>query len=312
MDLKKAYKQMLRIRMVEERIADLVSKGKLKTPCHLYIGEEAVAVGVCENLQDSDYVFSNYRGHGHFLAKGGNLKKLIAEVFCKKTGCSKGKGGSMHLVAHEIGIFGNTAIVAGQLAPGIGVALASKLQEKDSVSVIFFGDGAMEEGVTTEVLNFAALKKLPVLFVCENNFLAAHMRLLERQPIKDLYLKANYLMPSTQIDGNDIKLVYETVKKAVQTIRNGNGPVFIEALTFRHRGHVGPNLDIGVGRTKEELDSWMKKCPIKRIETFVDEKERQDIKKEIEGEIEEAVKFAEESPHPDKNDLMEHVYAEDK
>ena len=333
---------MVNIRKVEEKLSDLIYAGEVKCPCHLYIGEEAIATGVCTALNTTDYIFSNYRGHGHYLAKGGDLNKMMSEMYGKVTGCSKGRGGSMHLIAPEVSlIFGTTAIVAGQIAPAVGAALASQLKGGKGVCVVFFGDGATEEGVFSEALNFATFKKLPIVFICENNFYSTHLRIEDRQPIKDLYLKAKYLMPAIQIDGNNIVEVFKSAQEAIKNARDGKGPTFIECVTYRHKGHVGPNLDIETvittseeyakwanlnpiklaeraTRPKEELERWLMLDPIKNFEKhlieikLLNEKMVDKIQKEIDVKIEASVSFARLSEYPKPEELFKYVYAESK
>ena len=213
--LLKMYETMVLIRKFEERVGDLVSQGEIKTPCHLYIGEEAVAVGVCSALNKEDYVFGTHRSHGHYIAKGGSLKKLMAEIFCKETGCSKGKGGSMHIVAPEVGLLGTPPIVAASIPIAVGAALSSLLKKEKKVAISFFGDGAVNEGVFYEALNFASLKKLPVVFVCENNFYSSHLPIAKILADTNIAKKASvFNMPGFQIDGNDVIKVYQTGKKS--------------------------------------------------------------------------------------------------
>lgn len=310
--LLKMYQIMLRIRKFEERTGDLVLKGEIKTPCHLYIGEEAVATGVCSALKKEDFIFGNHRSHGHYIAKGGDIKKLMAEIFCKKTGCSKGKGGSMHIVAPEVGLLGTPPIVAASIPIAVGAALSSTLEGKDQVSVVFFGDGATNEGVFYESLNFASLKKLPVIFVCENNLYSTHLPISQTLADTNIAKKAEiFNMPGFQIDGNNVIEVFQTAEKAVERARKGEGPTLIECLTYRWRGHVGPNLDLDKGlRTKEELDYWMKRCPIKKLEEVLNlsKEEKSQISNKIEKEIEETVKFAKESPYPEETELIKDVF----
>lgn len=312
----KMYKTMLMIRRFEERVGDLILKGEIKTPCHLTIGQEAIATGVCSALKKEDYIFGNHRSHGHYIAKGGDIKKLMAEIFCKKTGCSKGKGGSMHIVAPEVGLLGTPPIVAASIPIAVGAALASDLKGENKVAVPFFGDGAANEGVFYESLNFASLKKLPVVFVCENNFYSTHMPISKCLAETNIAKKADaFGLPGIQIDGNDVIGVYQTAKKAIERARNGEGPSLIECRTYRWRGHVGPNLDLEKGlRTKEELDSWMEKCPIKRLEELLTKEnilsktEKEQIRKDIEKKVEEAIGFAIESPYPDKEKLAKDIF----
>jgi len=305
--LRKMYIMMLRIREFEKRVGDLVLKGEIKTPCHLYIGQEAVATGVCLALEKTDYVFGNHRSHGHYIAKGGDIKKLMAEIFCRETGCSRGKGGSMHIVAPEVGVIGTAPIIAASIPIAAGSALSSLLQKNNRISVSFFGDGATNEGVFYETLNFASLKKLPIIFVCENNLYSTHMPISKILADTDIAKKAEiFNIPGIQIDGNDVVEVFQTVEKAVERARQGRGPTLIECMTYRWYGHVGPSDDLDKGlRNKEELDSWMEKCPIKRLEKVLEitEAEKEEISKEIEKETEEAIIFARESSYPAEDEL---------
>ena len=308
--LREMYVTMVRIRKFEERVAELVSKDEIICPCHLYIGEEAVATGVCSALRKDDYVFSTHRSHGHYIAKSGDIKALMAELYGKATGCSKGRGGSMHLASPDKGLPGSSAIVAGTIPLAVGAALAFTMQKKDSVSVAFFGDGATNEGTFYESLNFASLKKLPVIFVCENNLYSTHMPISACIANTDIYKMAEaFNMTSVRVDGNDVLTIFKTAKKAIEDARSGKGPALIECMTYRWRGHVGPNFDVDKGlRTKEELDYWMNRCPIKALEgllpksDFISESERNQIYESIENEVEEALVFAKESPYPDSND----------
>ena len=316
--LRVMYVTMLKIRKFEERVAELVSKNEIICPCHLYIGEEAVATGVCSVLRKDDYVFSTHRSHGHYIAKGGDIKALMAELYGRATGCSKGRGGSMHLASPDIGLPGSSAIVAGTIPLAVGAALAFSMQKWDSVSVAFFGDGATNEGTFYESLNFAALKKLPVIFVCENNFYSTHMPISKCLADTDICKKAEaFKVSSVRVDGNNVVEVYKVAKKAVEDARSGKGPTLIECLTYRWRGHVGPSYDLDKGiRSKEELEYWMNRCPIKMLERFLaehdylSESEKNRIYESIEEEIEKALAFAKESPYPDpdENKLTNEVF----
>ena len=311
------YRSMLRIRRFEEAIADCASAKEFKGPTHLYIGQEAVAVGVCAALRRDDYVFGGHRSHGHYLAKGGNLRQLAAEIIVRETGCSKGRGGSMHLTAPEVGLLGTSALVGGGMGPGVGTALASVLQRKDRVTAIFFGDGAIEEGVFSESLNFAALKKLPVIFVCENNLYASHLPLHVRQPQSELYKHAEpYGIPGLRVDGNDVLAVYDSACEAVARARAGQGPTLLEYMTYRWRGHVGPSYDLEYNiRTKEEVESWMARDPIKRhgerlaSQAVLSAEEQARIDTSVTEEVAAAIDFARESPFPAVEGLLDHVYA---
>jgi len=314
--LRKMYITMVKIRKFEERVGELVHLKEIITPCHLYIGEEAVAAGVCSALEKEDYVFSTHRSHGHFIAKGGSLEALMAELYCKKTGCSKGKGGSMHVASPDVGLPGSSAIVGGIVPIATGVALGFSMQRKAAVSVAFFGDGAAHEGVFYESLNFASLKKLPAIFVCENNLYCTHLSVAACLADTNIYKKAEaFAMPGVRIDGNNVIEVYKTAKKAIEDARNGKGPALIECMTYRWRGHVGPYDDLDKGlRSREELDHWINRCPIKILEKFMLEQgvmsrtEIDKIHKSVSEEVEEALKFAKESAYPDENDLLHGVF----
>lgn len=315
----KMYETMLIIRRFEERVGDLILAGEIKTPCHLYIGEEAVATGVCLALKKEDYIFGNHRSHGHYIAKGGDLKKLMAEIFCKKTGCSGGKGGSMHIIAPEVGLLGTPPIVAASIPIALGAALASILREDGRVAVSFFGDGAANEGVFYESLNLASLKKLPVIFVCENNFYSSHLPISKTLADTNIAKKAEaFNVPGFQIDGNNVKEVHETAKKAIDNARFGKGPSLIECQTYRWRGHVGADDNIqGLHtdiRPKQELELWKEKDPIKKLEESLEREgvlsmeEKIKIAKNVEEEIEKAMIFAKESPEPDEAELTKDVF----
>ena len=308
--LRMMYVTMLMIRKFEERVAELVSKNEIICPCHLYIGEEAVATGVCAALRKDDYVFSTHRSHGHYIAKGGDVKALMAELYCRATGCSKGRGGSMHLASPDVGLPGSSAIVAGTIPLAVGAGLAFSLQKRNSVSVAFFGDGAANEGTFYESLNFAALKKLPVIFVCENNLYSTHMPISACLADVNICKKADaFSMPAVRVDGNSIVEIFKVAKRAVEDARIGKGPALIECMTYRWRGHVGPSNDLDKGlRSKEELEYWMNRCPIKALEEFllehdlVSKSEKNKIYENLEEEIEEAIAFAKVSPYPDPNE----------
>lgn len=310
------YTSMLRIRMFEEKIVELYPEQEMKCPVHLCIGQEAIAAGVCLNLKKEDYVFSNHRGHGHCLAKGSGMKPLMAEFYGKKTGCSRGKGGSMHIIDIENGILGTSAIVGGGIPMGVGAALASVMKGEERVSVVFFGDGAFDEGVLYESFNFASLKKLPVIFVCENNFYATNSHQSARQPT----CRISDIAPAFDahgecIDGNDVIAVYKAAQDAVSRARRSGGPSLIEAKTYRWKGHVGHEADFDKGlRPKAELDYWVERCPVKNFRKMLLEKgliAGEYLDKAAAGvkkEIDEAVAFAKASPYPDACELLEDVY----
>lgn len=295
------YYRLLKIRLTEEAIADEYKQQEMRCPVHLSIGQEAVAVGVCAALRDDDIIFSTHRCHSHYLGKGGGLNEMIAELYGKKTGCSAGLGGSMHLVDERVGMMGASAIVGGSIPLGVGAALSIKMSGPSGrVAVPFFGDGATEEGVFHESLSFAALHKLPVIFIAENNFVATASPLSARRPKDNIFQHGDVFgIPGHAVDGNNVVEVYETVEKAVDRARKGEGPSLIEARTYRLMGHVGPNEDKCSGlRTEQEWDNWRKKCPIKAFETFCDdqqilsERERHNIAEEIKDEIKQAFEFA--------------------
>lgn len=310
---------MIKIRLVEESFVEPIVKGEIKTPCHLYTGEEAIATGVCATLNLDDRVFGNHRSHGHYLAKGGSLKKMVAEIYSRKTGCAKGRGGSMHLCAPDVGMMGAAPIVGGTISLAVGSALASKIKKDKRVTVSFFGDGATGEGVLYESLNFASLKKLSIIFACENNLYSTHMPINECRPDSDIYkIALPFDIKSFRVDGNDVLKVYEIAKKSVEMCRSGNGPVFIEFLTYRLRGHVGPDDNIQGTRTdirpKSEIEKWRKKDPLKKFEKYIiknkiiAEQELKSIKKEIEKEVITAHNFAKNSPYPKENELEKYVF----
>jgi TPP-dependent pyruvate/acetoin dehydrogenase alpha subunit len=312
--LKVMFTTMTRIRVFEERLADIVEKGDIKTPCHLYIGQEAVATGVCAALERNDYVWGGHRSHGHYLAKGGDMRAMIAEIYGKVTGCSRGRGGSMHLFASDVGILGTVPLVSATIPLAVGSALASKLRKDGRVSVSFFGDGAVEEGHFHESVNLAALYQLPVVFVCENNFYASHLSLLQRR-LRDNIDKAGEMhgVPAERLDGNDLHAVYRAATKAVERARAGLGPTLLECRTYRWRGHVGASYDMDVGvKRKDELEYWLPLDPIKRVRVILknqmDEAALDRIEAETRAEVEDALTFASQSSYPNPNELDQHVF----
>jgi len=317
--LENLYRTMIKIRLVEESFVEPIVKGEIKTPCHLYTGEEAIATGVCATLNLDDRVFGNHRSHGHYLAKGGSLKKMVAEIYSRKTGCAKGRGGSMHLCAPDVGMMGAAPIVGGTISLAVGSALASKIKKDKRVTVSFFGDGATGEGVLYESLNFASLKKLSIIFACENNLYSTHMPINECRPDSDIYkIALPFDIKSFRVDGNDVLKVYEIAKKSVEMCRSGKGPVFIEFLTYRLRGHVVPDDNIQDTHTdirpKSEIEKWRKKDPLKKFEKYLirnkitDDQKLKSIKKEIEKEVITAHNFAKNSPYPKENELEKYVF----
>jgi pyruvate dehydrogenase E1 component alpha subunit len=307
------YRTMLRIRRAEECIAGLVESGQVRTPCHLYIGQEAVATGVCAALEPSDTVWGGHRSHGHYLAKGGDLGELFAEVLGRAGGCSGGRGGSMHLAAPEAGILGTVPIVAATVPIAVGAALAAKRRGDGSVAAAFFGDGTFEEGHVHESMNLAALYRLPVIFVCENNLYSSHLHLSERRLLDNLHEGGEFHgIAGVRIDGNDVREVYQAACKAVEQARSGAGPSLLEARTFRWRGHVGAcwDMDVGVKR-RGELQEWLARDPLARIEREL-EKEGADtlqIAREVGVEVETALAWARRSPSASARRVLEHVCA---
>lgn len=318
--LEHMYRTMLRIRLAEECLVEPILNDDVRTPCHLYSGEEAIATGVCAALSKDDYIFGNHRSHGHFLAKGGSMKALTAEIYCREDGCSRGRGGSMHLIDLDVWMMGSVPIVAGTISLAVGAALASSIRKDGRVSVSFFGDGATGEGVLYESINFAALKRLPVIFACENNLYATHMPIREcRVNLPISRIAEPFGIEIHTVDGNDVLHVHEASRQAVETCRIGNGPVFMEFMTYRLRGHVGPDdniqgnhLDI---RPKEEIAMWMDKDPIKQFEKYllehrqIDESVLRDIRDEVTAEVREAQVFAIDSKSPERKDLTKYVFA---
>jgi TPP-dependent pyruvate/acetoin dehydrogenase alpha subunit len=260
---------MLRIRMVEEAIAGHYSSGEMRCPTHLSIGQEAVAAGVCAALERTDYAISTHRGHAHYLAKGGSLDAMIAELHGRASGCCSGWGGSMHLIDQSAGLIGTTPIVGGSLPLAVGTAFGSALLGEDRVSVVFFGDGTTEEGVFAESLNFAALHALPVIFVCENNHFSVYSGLEVRQaPGRDrLLLAQSQGLATGTADGNDALAVCEATQAAVARARRGDGPTYLEFETYRWREHCGPNYDNDLGyRDEAEFQAWRRRCPVATLE----------------------------------------------
>jgi len=290
----------------------------MKTPIHLCIGQEAVAVGVCSALNKDDYISSNHRSHGHYLAKGGDLKRMIAELYCRETGCSKGRGGSMHLVDISVGHIGSSSIVGGGIPIATGLAFAIQMKKQDRVSVTFFGDGGADEGVLYESINFAILKRLPVIFIYENNQFSVCSRVSDRQAGEIIFHNISPdKMYTKMVNGNSVLDVYGATKTAVDRARNMQGPSFIECKTYRIRGHAGAGSDADLGyRTAVEIAKWESKCP---VTTFRDEllskgiiveEEHAKMEREIDEEIDKAFRFAQESPLPKKEDLLLYLFNE--
>jgi pyruvate dehydrogenase E1 component alpha subunit len=307
------YRQMHRIRAFEEAVLDCIKRGLIAGGPHLYIGEEAVAVGVCSALQPSDYITSTHRGHGHCIAKGGQMKPMLAEIFAKSTGYCKGKGGTMHIADMDLGILGANGIVGAGLPIAVGAALSARLKGRDWVVASFFGDGAANTGAFHESLNLAAVWQLPVLFVCENNLYGMFTPMSVTATITDIACRAQgYGIPGVVVDGNDVLAVREVTVTAVERARSGQGPTLIECKTYRHLGHfVG---DTESYRSPEEVARWKKSDPILRFRQglvergLLDDEAHRQILDEIRQEVEEAVEFAVASPEPEMSELMTDVY----
>lgn len=310
-DLKNLYLGMLRIRRVEEAIADEYPAKEMKCPIHLSIGQEAVPVVLCSFLNDQDHVYSTHRCHAHYLAKAGDLKAMIAELYGRSTGCCRGKGGSMHLAWPETGMMGASALVAGTIPLATGSALAFAREKSNRVAVAFFGDGGSEEGVFYESMNFAQLHKLPMLFVCENNGYATYSAQEARQANSEIASRAKaFGMASERIDGSDLPAMIGACERAVTRARRGDGPTLLEFLTCRWRDHVGPGDDFALGyRTESEVAAWRERCALPQLENNFAKDELAKMEAEIAKEIAEAFAFARQSPFPDKTELYDHLYA---
>jgi pyruvate dehydrogenase E1 component alpha subunit len=308
------YRKMLTIRFFEEKVFELYAQNLVPGTIHLYTGEEAVAVGVCSTLRKDDYITSTHRGHGHCIAKGAELKRVMAEILGKRTGYCKGKGGSMHIADFSIGMLGATAVVGAGIPIATGAGLSIKLRKTDQVVACFFGEGASNQGTFHEGINMAAIWKLPVIFICENNLYAMGTRQSMVMAIENVADRAvAYGIPGVVVNGNDVLAVYEAAQKAVERARKGEGPTLIECKTYRHKGHS--RVDPARYRPKEEVEEWLHRDPIKLFKerllqtSTLTEAESQQIEKETVAEIEEAVKFAIESPYPAPEEALEDVYA---
>jgi len=308
--------QMLRIRRFEEKCAELYSAGKIRGFLHLYIGEEAVATGVMPALRPDDAILATYREHGHALARGLSMRAIMAEMYGKQEGCSRGRGGSMHLFDVAMRFYGGNAIVAGGLPMAVGFGLADKLQGSDRVTACFFGEGAVAEGEFHESANLASLWHLPVLFVCENNMYATEVALSYATKNQNLAERAGtaYQMPSFAIDGNDVLAVYNTAGEAIRRARAGGGPTFIECKTYRTRAHAEGMRDAGY-RTQEEVESWKQRDPIANFKTkllsdgIATQDDLDSIDNEIKAMVEEGLEFAKNSPYPDPATVTEYIYS---
>jgi TPP-dependent pyruvate/acetoin dehydrogenase alpha subunit len=311
-EVTRLYRSLKRIRRIEERIEEIYHTDKIKSPVHLSIGQEAISVGICDILNADDFVVGTYRGHALYLAKGGNLESFMAELFGKVDGCARGKGGSMHMIDVSANVLGCSAVVATNIPIAMGYAWKLKQQGKGDVIACFFGDGATEEGVFYESLNFAALHKLPMLFVCENNGLAIHAPLEKRWAHFDICARVSgFGIPVHELTEMDIFKIRSTANEVVRRIRAGAGPEFMECHTYRWSQDVGPGEDFDSGyRSRKELEKWQEKDQVARLAGILDSDLRARIDSDIEREIKDCITFAENSPFPRNDDLMTHVYAE--
>jgi pyruvate dehydrogenase E1 component alpha subunit len=308
------YTKMVEIRSFEEKVFELYGRNLVPGTIHLYAGEEAVAVGVCSNLRKDDYITSTHRGHGHCIAKGAQLKRIMAEILGKKTGYCKGKGGSMHIADFSVGMLGATAVVGAGIPIAVGAGLSAKLRGTDQVVVCFFGDGASNQGTFHEGMNMASIWKLPVIFVCENNLYAMGTRQSKVMAVENIADRAvAYGVPGVAVDGNDVLAVYETAREAVDRARKGEGPTLIECKTYRHKGHS--RIDPARYRSKEEVEKWLRRDPINRLKeklletNVLTNAEMQLVEKKALARVDEAVEFAVGSPYPTGEEALGDVYA---
>lgn len=318
--LRDYLRRMLVIRIVEEAVGEWVGRGLAGAPCHLGIGQEAVAVGVSAHLTPRDYVFGGHRSHAHYLALGGDAYRLLAEILGKWDGTSHGMGGSMHLLGREVGFHGSVPLVGATIPIAVGAALAAKMSADGAVAVSYFGDGASEEGVFHESLNLAVTFELPVLFVCENNLYSSHLDIGLRQPSDRVarYGEAHRI-PSATVDGNDVLAVASAAADLIDRARRGEGPGFLEAVTYRHRGHVGEqeDVDVGVRRSLAELGAWRARDPIRRLSQamiaarHLTAQDLEDLEVGLRFEVSEWCARAEAAPYPPDSALMEFVFGRD-
>jgi len=310
------YTKMNEIRKFEEKAWKLFEENKLRGSVHLYIGEEAIAATVCSLLTDADYITSTHRGHGHGIAKSGDIKSAMAELMGKETGFCKGRGGSMHIADLEKGNLGANAIVGGGIPIAVGGALAAQLKGTDQVSVSFFGDGASNQGTFHESLNLASVWKLPAIFICENNQFAISVPVAQSTSVKDISVRSKgYDMPGYTVDGNDVLAINEAMEKAIKRAKKGGGPTLIECKTYRWKGHWTGDPEIY--RSREEVAEWIEKCPIKRLrkhmidEKIASAKELDAIEAKAQADVDEATQFALNSPEPDTAKVMDDVFFEE-
>jgi pyruvate dehydrogenase E1 component alpha subunit len=307
------YERMLLIRGFEDRVFDLFAKRMISGTAHLCQGQEAVSVGVNSNLRKSDWITCTYRGHGHCLAKGMDPKVMMAEIFGKATGCSKGKGGTMHLTDHSLGIIGEFAIVGAQIPVAVGAALSSWYRKTDQVAVAFFGEGAANIGAFHEGVNMAAIMKLPVVFVCENNLYGEFTAMARSTPVPNIADRASsYGIPGVVVDGNDLLKVYAAAKSVIEDARAGKGPTILECKTYRHKGHS--KTDPGKYRPNEEVAAWMAKDPLILFSNYLQSnglltpQEDSELRSKQLAVVETAYQFAVDSPYPNETELTSDVY----
>lgn len=310
------YEKMKRIRLLEERINVEFQKQQMRTPLHSCIGQEAVAVGVCNSLRKNDTIYSNHRSHGHYIARGGDMKALVAELYNRKTGCSKGRGGSMHIIDRAHGVELTSSIVGGTVPIATGNALAYTLKKENNVAIAFFGDGASEEGCVYESICFAAVKKLPIVYICENNLYAMYTAMDKREPVDHIADKFSNILPTRIVDGNDIEEMEAAAEEAVSYARNKKGPFFLECKTYRLMNHYeSPSAKDFWYRDKKEWEGWFSKCPIKQLQHKILELddglqiEINKIDDALLSEIDEAFRFALDSEYPDPQELMLGMWA---
>lgn len=316
-ELIKLYRDMLRIRLIEEAIADRYPEQKMRCPTHLSIGQEATPVALSALLSNEDKAYSSHRAHAHYLAKGGNLNKLIAELYGKKTGCTSGRGGSMHLTDLRCGFMASTAIVANSIPVAVGHALHLQSQNEGHVAIAYFGDGAVEEGAFYESANFAAVRKLPMIFVCENNYYSVYSNLEARQPAnRKIYRMVQSMgVNARHFDGNNVYTMYQEFGDLIRAVREGNGPLFIECDTYRHREHCGPNFDDHLNyRPEQQLAEWLDRDPLQIALTRIQNLHNKpfdnfEMERQIKTEINTAFDLAEEAEFCDPTENSERLYA---
>ena len=313
------YRQLIRVRHAEETLAALYKEKEMRTPTHFGVGQEAVAVGVCAALRNDDVVYTHHRSHTHYLAKGGSLLGLVAELYGREDGCSRGRGGSVHLTDRGVGMMGSSPILGEGIALAVGSALAFRMDGQSRIATSFFGEGTFDEGIVYECLNYASVNKLPALLVCENNFYATESPMEVRQPAgTDLCERVeSFKIKAEHIDGNDVVAVFDAAARAVEHIRSGKGPYFIECETYRWLEHVGPMLDHELGRSyraKEEVEAWMQRCPVRRgaarllARRIATQTQLDQWMAETRAELTKVVAQAKASPWPDPSALFENAY----